>query len=130
MSEDVGEVNERDFDQVVLKSKTPVLVDFWAEWCGPCVALAPTVEAIAEQYGNAARVVKLNVDNNPSVAQRYGVQAIPTLILFQDGEEKDRIIGAVSKDTIARAIDARVAAVPNAKTEKARTLESPDAKIE
>ncbi len=112
MSEYVREVNESDFDQVVLQSKTPVLVDFWAEWCGPCRTLAPVVEAIAEQYGDAVRVVKLNVDDNPSVVQRYRVQAIPTLILFQDGEEKDRIIGAVSKETIARAIEPGVA-VPN-----------------
>jgi len=112
MSKYVREVNGHDFDQVVLQSKTPVLVDFWAEWCGPCRTLAPVVEAIAEQYGDAVRVVKLNVDDNPSVVQRYRVQAIPTLILFQDGEEKDRIIGAVSKETIARAIEPGVA-VPN-----------------
>ena len=130
MSEYVSEVNERDFDQVVLKSKTPVLVDFWAEWCGPCHTLAPIVEAIAEQYGDAARVFKLNVDDSPAVAQRYGIQGIPTLILFQDGEERDRIIGAVSKGTIARAIEARVAAVPNQKREnEGKTLEAPDAKL-
>ena len=113
MSEYVREVNERDFDQVVLKSKMPVLVDFWAEWCGPCRALAPIVEAVAKQYAGAARVVKLNVDDSPAVAQRYGIQGIPTLILFQDGEEKDRIIGAVSIETIARALDASVTAVPH-----------------
>jgi thioredoxin 1 len=130
MSEYVREVNERDFDQVVLKSKTPVLVDFWAEWCGPCHTLAPIVEAIAEQYGDAARVFKLNVDDSPAVAQRYGIQGIPTLILFQDGEERDRIIGSVSKGTIARAIEARVAAVPNQKREnEGKTLEAPDAKL-
>ena len=117
MSEYVRRVNESDFDQVVLKSKTPVLVDFWAEWCGPCRTLAPIVEAIAAQYGDAARVFKLNVDDSPAVAQRYGIQGIPTLILFQDGEEKDRIIGAVSKETIARAVEARVGAVPNQETE-------------
>jgi thioredoxin 1 len=109
MSKYVREVNEHDFDQVVLQSKTPVLVDFWAEWCGPCRTLAPIVEAVAEQYASTARVVKLNVDDNPSVMERYRVEAIPTLILFQDGEEKDRIIGAVSKETIARAVEPRVA---------------------
>jgi thioredoxin 1 len=107
MSKYVREVNEHDFDQVVLQSKTPVLVDFWAEWCGPCRTLAPIVEAVAEQYAGTARVVKLNVDDNPSVMERYRVEAIPTLILFQDGEEKDRIIGAVSKETIARAVEPR-----------------------
>ena len=77
---------------------------------GRAAALAPIVEAVAEQYAGAARVVKLNVDDNPSVVQRYRVQAIPTLIVFQAGEEKERIIGAVSKETIARAIEAAVAA--------------------
>jgi thioredoxin len=120
MSEYVSEVNEGNFAQIVLQSKTPVLVDFWAEWCGPCRTLAPIVEAVAEQYEGAASLVKLNVDDNPSVVQRYRVQAIPTLILFQDGEEKDRIIGAVSKETIARAIEARVAAQAN--TTKGKTM--------
>ncbi|HXQ38689.1 MAG TPA: thioredoxin, partial [Anaerolineales bacterium] len=101
MSEYVREVNERDFDKVVLKSKRPVLVDFWAEWCGPCRTLAPVVEAIAEQYGDAARVVKLNVDDSPAVAQRYGIHGIPTLILFQDGVEKERIVGVASEEKIS-----------------------------
>jgi thioredoxin 1 len=130
MSEHVQKVNEDNFQEVVLQSEVPVLVDFWAEWCGPCRALAPIVEAVAEQYASAARVVKLSVDDNPSVVQRYRVQAIPTLILFQDGEEKERIIGAVSKEAIARAIEARVAAVPNSETEnQGNTLEAPDAKL-
>jgi len=98
MSEYVTKVNESDFDQVVLKSTTPVLVDFWAEWCAPCRTIAPVVEAIAEQYGDAARVFKLNVDDSPAVAQRYGIQGIPTLILFQDGVEKERIVGAASRE--------------------------------
>ena len=105
MSEYVKEVNEGDFDQVVLQSKTPALVDFWAQWCGPCRELAPTVEAIAEQYGDAARVFKLNVDDSPAVAQRYGIQGIPTLILFQNGVEKERILGVASQEKISRAID-------------------------
>jgi thioredoxin 1 len=105
MSKYVEEVNERDFDQVVLKSKTPVLADFWAEWCGPCRTLAPIVEALAEQYADVARIVKLNVDDSPAVAQRYGIQGIPTLILFQDGVEKERIVGVASQEKIARSID-------------------------
>src|SRR6478672_6737775 len=85
-----------------LKSKRPVLVDFWAEWCGPCRTLAPIVEAIAEQYGEAAQVFKLNVDDSPAVAQRYGIQEIPILILFQDGVEKERILGVASQEKISR----------------------------
>ena len=91
MSESVREVNERDFDQVVLKSRTPALVDFWAEWCEPCRTLAPIVDLVAEQSAGAAHIFKLNVDDSPAVMERYGIQAIPTLILFQDGVEKDRV---------------------------------------
>jgi thioredoxin 1 len=109
MSKYVKEVNESDFDQIVLQSKRPVLVDFWAEWCGPCRALAPTVEAIAEQYGDTTRVFKLNVDDSPAVAQRYGIRGIPTLILFQDGEEKERILGVASQEKISRTIDRYIA---------------------
>ena len=109
MSEYVREVNENDFDQIVLKSKTPVLVDFWAEWCAPCRALAPTVEAVAEQYGDSTRVFKLNVDDSPAVAQRYGIKGIPTLILFQDGVEKERILGVASQEKISRTIDRYIA---------------------
>ena len=113
MSEYVKQVNESDFDQVVLKSKNPVLVDFWAEWCGPCGALVPIVEAIAEQYGDAARVFKLNVDDSPAVAQRYGIKGIPTLILFQDGAETERILGVVSREKISRTIDRYIRAALN-----------------
>ena len=105
MSKHVREVNERDFDQVVLKSKTPVLVDFWAEWCGPCHALAPDVEAAAERYRDGGQVVKVNVDDSPTLAQRYRIQAIPTLILFQDGVEKERIVGVVSQEQISETIE-------------------------
>jgi thioredoxin 1 len=110
MSQFVSEVKEHDFDQVVSKSKTPVLVDFWAQWCGPCRALAPIVEAIARKYGDAARVLKLNVDDSPAVARKYGIQGIPTLILFQDGAEKERIVGVVGLEEISETIERHIRA--------------------
>ena len=113
MSEYVREVNEGNFAQVVLQSETPTLVDFWAAWCGPCRALAPIVEAVAEQYAKSTRVVKLNVDESPTVTQRYGIQGIPTLILFQEGEEKERIVGVVSREKISRTIEAHICAASN-----------------
>jgi thioredoxin 1 len=110
---DCIEANDENFEQLVLESDRPVLVDFWAPWCGPCRALAPTIEALAEQYAGEARFVKLNIDDNPAVPQRYQIQAVPTLILFQAGEEKDRIIGVRSKEVIARIVDARLGAATN-----------------
>ena len=104
MSEYVNEVGGDTFEQAVLQSEKPVLVDFWAEWCGPCRALAPMIETVAKEYAGAVQVVKLNVDDHPSVAQRYSIQAIPTLILFRDGKEKERIIGVASSDAISRMI--------------------------
>jgi thioredoxin len=104
MSEFITEVNDQNFEEEVLKSDKPVLVDFWAAWCQPCRMLAPTVEAVAQQYQGKAKVVKLNVDDNQT-AQRYGIKGIPTLILFKGGNEADRIIGNTSKDIIARMID-------------------------
>jgi thioredoxin 1 len=89
------------------------LVDFWAQWCAPCRALAPIVEAVAERYAENAQVVKLNIDRSPSVVEKFRIEAIPTLIVFQDGEEKERIIGAVSQDAIARAIDAHLGSAMN-----------------
>jgi thioredoxin 1 len=110
MSEFVQDVNDRNFAEAVLDSKKPVLVDFWAQWCGPCRAFAPIVDSLAEQYAGTARIVKLNVDDNPAVVERYRVQAIPTLILFQDGEEKERLVGVSRKEAIASAIDVYVGA--------------------
>ena len=105
MSEHVNEVSDNSFEQEVLQASRPVLVDFWAEWCAPCRMLAPTVEAVAENYADTARVVKVNVDDNPSVAQRYGIKGIPTLILFKDGKEAERVVGAKSKEAISRLIE-------------------------
>jgi thioredoxin 1 len=111
MSEYIKEVNENNFEQVVLQSKQPVLVDFWAEWCAPCRTLAPIVETVATQYASHVQIAKLNVDDCPTITQRYGIQGIPTLILFQDGEERQRIIGVVSKEEISRTIEGHVSAV-------------------
>ncbi len=99
------EVNDTDFETSVLGSDQPVLVDFWAEWCGPCRMIAPSLEAIAEEYQGKASIYKMNVDENMSVPQRYGIRGIPTLILFKGGKEEERIVGAVSREAIAKVID-------------------------
>ena len=114
MSEFVKEVSDSSFEKDVLGSARPVLVDFWAEWCAPCRMLAPTVAAVAEHYGETAMVVKLNVDDNPSTAQRYGIKGIPTLILFRDGKEVERVVGATSKESISKMIDKHVTMVTKA----------------
>ena len=105
MSEHVKETSDSSFENDVLKADQPVLVDFWAAWCAPCRMLAPTVEAVAEKYSGNARVMKLNVDDNPSVSQRYGIKGIPTLILFKNGREEERVVGATSEGAISRMID-------------------------
>jgi len=105
MSEYVKEVSDTSFEKDVLQSEKPVLVDFWAPWCAPCRMIAPTVEAVAEQYRGSASVVKLNVDENSSTSQRYGIKGIPTLILFREGREAERIVGATSKESLARLIE-------------------------
>lgn len=110
MSEHVKETNDNSFEADVLKSDQPVLVDFWAAWCAPCRMLAPTVEAVAEKYAGNARVMKLNVDDNPSVSQRFGIKGIPTLILFKNGREEERVVGATSESAISRMIDKHIGA--------------------
>lgn len=105
MSERVKEVSDSSFEHEVLESDKPVLVDFWAEWCGPCRMLTPTIEAIADQYSGSSEVVKLNVDDNPSTTVAYGIKGIPTLILFNEGKEVERVVGAVSKETISHMIE-------------------------
>lgn len=104
----IGAVTEADFEERVLRSPTPVLVDFWAEWCVPCHMVAPVVEEIAREKGDALAVAKLNIDDHPALAQRYGVMSIPTLMLFVNGEEKARVIGARGKDALLREIDAHL----------------------
>src|SRR5881392_2807416 len=105
MSELVTEVSDSSFEVDVLQSDRPVPVDFWAAWCAPCRMLAPTVDAVAEKYADNARVVKLNVDDNPSVSQRFGIKGIPTLILFKNGHEEERVVGATSEAAISKMIE-------------------------
>lgn len=108
MSELVSDITDSNFESEVLNSDKPVLVDFWAVWCAPCIALTPTIEALAEKYRNAARVVKINVDENPGVTNRYGIRGMPTLILFKNGREEERVLGAVSRDALSRMMDKHV----------------------
>ena len=101
----IGEVNDREFQTKVLDSQTPVLVDFWAEWCVPCHMVSPVVEEIGQEKGERLNVVKLNIDDNPDATRRYGVMSIPSLILFKGGEEVARVIGARPKDAILKDVD-------------------------
>ena len=95
------EVNETNFEREVLQATQPVVVDFWAEWCGPCKMLAPALEEVAREHEGQATVVKVNVDENPNLALRYGIQSIPTLLYFNGGEVRDQTVGVVSKKTVA-----------------------------
>jgi thioredoxin 1 len=110
MSEFIAEVTDTTWGDEVLSSDKPVLVDFWAAWCGPCRMLAPTVEAVAEKYRDKAKVVKLNVDENVESPAKYGIRGIPTLILFHNGQEVDRHVGipANAKETISQMIERRL----------------------
>jgi len=96
---------DQNFEQEVLKSDKPVVVDFWAVWCAPCRMVAPTVEAIAEEYLGRAKVGKLNVDENQAVTSRYNVRGIPTLLVFKNGQVQEQIVGATSKDNIVKLIE-------------------------
>ncbi len=93
-------LNDENFENEVLNSETPVLVDFWAQWCGPCRALAPVIEEIAEEYGDKLKVGKLNVDENPGAPSAFEIRSIPTLIIFKDGAVVDRVVGALPKNQI------------------------------
>ena len=99
------EATDANFEADVLGSETPVLVDFWAEWCSPCRMIAPSVEAVAEDFEGKAGVYKMNVDENMNVPQRFGIRGIPTLIVFKGGQEQERIVGAVSREAIAKVIE-------------------------
>jgi thioredoxin 1 len=98
-------VSSSDFDAKVLKSEVPVLVDFWAEWCGPCKAIGPSIEQLAQEYAGKAKVVKLDVDSDPTIASQYGVMSIPALLVFKGGKVVDQMVGAAPKATIAQLIE-------------------------
>jgi thioredoxin 1 len=98
-------LTEDNFDEEVLNSDTPVLVDFWAEWCGPCKMVGPTIEELAKEYKGRAKVGKVNVDQNPGIAEKYGIRGIPTLILFSKGEVAEQLVGVQSKEKMVEIID-------------------------
>lgn len=108
MSENVTNVTDSDFDSQVLQSDLPVLVDYWAEWCGPCKMIAPVLEEIAEEYNGKLRICKLNIDENPDTPPRYGIRGIPTLMLFRDGEVESTKVGALTKSQLAAFLDSNI----------------------
>jgi len=103
-------LTDENFQQEVINSDKPVLVDFWASWCGPCLALGPTIEQLADEYQGRVKVGKLNVDENPAVAQRFGIRSIPTLLVFEGGQVVDQSVGLVPKQALEEKLNARVAA--------------------
>ena len=104
MTQNIIELEDDSFEQQVLKSEKPVMVDFWAPLCGPCKAITPTVEALEQEYGDKMTFAKVNVDDNPVSPSKYGVQAIPTLIFFKDGEIAEQITGMVAKEKLEETI--------------------------
>jgi len=97
-------VSDNSFENEVVQSTQPVLVDFWAEWCGPCRMIAPILENLAEEYAGNLKIAKLDVDNNPAISMKFGVQSIPTMILFKDGKEVERVIGYMPKERLLNRI--------------------------
>lgn len=103
--DNVTHVTDGTFESKVLKNKLPVLVDFWAPWCGPCRMVAPVVDEIGKQYQGQIKVYKVNTDDNPTIASKYGIRSIPTLMIFKQGERVDMVVGAVPKTTLANTIE-------------------------
>ncbi len=102
------DIADASFETEVLKSEIPVLVDFWAPWCGPCRVVAPVVQEIAEQYAGKVKVVKMNTDENPQTASQYGIRSIPTLMFFKGGQKVDQLVGAVPKSTVSITLEKHI----------------------
>jgi thioredoxin 1 len=107
-SEHIKEFTDENFESEVLKSSQPVLVDFWAEWCGPCLRLAPTIDKLAQDYAGRVKVGKVNTDSNHDVAMKYGISSIPTVIIFKDGQPVQRIVGLRSEQDFKSVLDGAV----------------------
>ncbi|MCY4221329.1 MAG: thioredoxin TrxA [Thiotrichales bacterium] len=108
MSDKIVHVTDGSFEEDVLKAEDPVLVDYWAEWCGPCKAIAPVLGEIAEEYAGRLKIAKLNIDENPSTPPKYGIRGIPTLMLFKDGNVEATKVGALSKSQLAAFLDSNI----------------------
>ncbi len=108
MTDKIVHVTDGSFEEDVLKAEDPVLVDYWAEWCGPCKAIAPVLGEIAEEYAGRLKIAKLNIDENPSTPPRYGIRGIPTLMLFKDGNVEATKVGALSKSQLSAFLDSNI----------------------
>ena len=106
MSEHIVHISDESFEEEVLQSKRPVLIDYWAEWCGPCKTIAPVLDEIATEYSDRLKVVKLNIDDNPQTPPKYGIRGIPTLMVFKNGQVEATKVGAVSKAQLTAFLDA------------------------